>query len=169
MNIVLPILIVASIFFLRVMHGWLDRAEERINAVNGGDFSCEYRRRGGMEDADLTMTLSCADFKCAFTLHDGSREREKPIDDKLPVPLFAVDKLRGIYLDCGVYDWKKLKKTGLVALDAPKSSITFRTALGEYTVYDDDKTPSSAEHLFGDVIGEMEKWRAVLEQAKGLK
>ena len=151
------------------MHGWLDRAEERINAVNGGDFSCEYSRRGGMEEADLTMTLSSAGGRCVFALHDGSGERESAIDDTLPVPAFAVDKLRGIYLDCGVYDWKELKKSGLVALDAPKSSITFRTALGEYTVCDDDKIPASGENLFGDVISEMDKWRGILSQAKALK
>ena len=166
MHIIFPLLMVFSIAMLRAMRHKLEREEERAEAVRGGDFVCEYREYGGMADRSVTMTLTAnsAGARLAVAERDGPRAEETR--EEFALPPFASDALVEIYLERGVCELKKLKRSELIALDAPTRKLRFETAVGETEIDGDDELPKRCGALFPDVTAELGKWRDLFKKAK---
>lgn len=163
---VLPVLMVICIICMRVMRHAVERAEERDNAVRGGDFLCEYREFGGIADREVALTLTSDSAGTRMAVVERAGPDEEQTRAEYALPAFAKDKLVELYLDRGVYELKDLKRSELIALDAPTRKLRFRTALGEIEIDGCDELPKRCGSLFPEAKSEMEKWRSLFEQAK---
>lgn len=167
---VLPALMVFCIAGLRIMRHAAERAErraaEREEAVRGNRFICEYREFGGMADNSLTLklTVDAGDVRLSVTERFSGEKEERC--EEYPLPTVAAEPIIVPYIERGVWTWTGLKKSELIALDAPTRKLRYETALGVTELDGDDELPKNGSGVFAEVRLSLTGWRDVFVSAK---
>ena len=167
---VLPALMVLCIAGLRIMRHAAERAEkraaEREEAVRGNRFICEYREFGGMADNSLTLKLTVDAGDVRLSVRERFSGEEEERCEEYPLPTVAAEPIIVPYIERDVWNWRGLKKSELIALDAPTAKLRFESGLGVTELDGNDELPKNGAGIFAEVRLSLTGWRDVFLTAK---
>ena len=162
---VLPALMVLCIAGLRIMRHAAERAEkraaERENAVRGSKFICEYREFGGMADQELTLKLTVDAGEVKLSVNERLCDEKEARSEEYPLPSVAAEPIIVPYLERSVWEWSGLKRSDLIALDAPTTKLRFESAPGVTELDGNDELPKNGSGIFAEVRLSLTGWREV--------
>lgn len=163
---VLPALMVLCIAGMRFLRHAAERAEAREQEVRDGRFVCEYRERGGMADNDLTLTLTVEADVVKLSVKERLSGEENESIGEYPLPKAAAEPIVISYIDYKIWKWQDLKKSDLVALDAPTKTLRFESALGVTEFDSDRELPQHGAGVFGEVYTSLNGWYDLFRRAR---
>ncbi len=106
--------------------GFLFGRKKKAIDIENADFLCDYHCGGGMDGGRDWVSLSREKGGVPMLEYCISRGwNEEPIEGKKEVPEEAVRRVLEAYQRCGIAGLGKLRRTDVIALDAPTEGVSF--------------------------------------------
>ncbi|MGN0528113.1 MAG: hypothetical protein ACI4IE_03190 [Eubacterium sp.] len=150
--IILCLLILIAAVFSVMYFTIQKQVKDKNGMINPDYFVCEYSRFGGMEGAELYISLeNIPSGEATLTYREKENTEAEKTEYNITVPQEAVKRIRSIYESYNVASWGELPENDVIALDAPTVKVHFDTAISNITVTGNDKLPKNCERLFSEV------------------
>ncbi|MGN0534267.1 MAG: hypothetical protein ACI4IK_07880 [Eubacterium sp.] len=145
------LVIIAAAF--SIMYFAIQRdVKDKNGMINTDYFLCEYSELGGMEGAELYISLeNVASDEATLTYREKENAGAEETEYTVTAPSEAVERIRSIYNSYGVESWGELPKNDVIALDAPTVQVHFATATASVTVSSNDELPENCGRLFSEI------------------
>lgn len=150
--IILCLLILIAAAFSVMYFTMQKQVKDKDGMINPDYFVCGYSEYGGMEGAELYITLEkLPSGEATLTYREKENAAAEETEYTVTAPPEAVERIISIYESYNVASWGELPDNDVIALDAPTVKVHFDTAISNITVTSNDKLPKNCERLFSEV------------------
>lgn len=150
--IILCLLILIAAAFSIMYFTIQKQVKDKDGMINTDYFLCEYSEYGGMDGAELYISLeNVASDEATLTYREKENAGAEETEYTVTAPPEAVERIISIYKSYNVASWGELPKNDVIALDAPTVQVHFGTATASVTVSSNDELPENCERLFSEI------------------